>query len=246
VANQGPHLIREFYGIGLDEPDALDFSHRIRWSNSGRVARFLAPALLDEVRGHDPMEALYASIPDDVRGWRPLARAQYLEVRTLLSQYLLSSQGDRMLMAHSVEGRFPFLDHRFADFSARLPDWFKLRGLTEKYLLKKYARGRVPDAVLDRPKYPYRAPISEALTGDGAPAWSRELLTREAIDAIGIFDGTKAARLVAKLAGRGGTPSEADNMALIAVATTQLLANQFLSPRSLRTDHVDAVTLQAA
>src|SRR5690606_38380210 len=126
--------------------------------------------------------------------------AQYLEVRTLLSQYLLSTQGDRMLMANSVEGRFPFLDHRLADFAARLPDWMKLRGLTEKYLLKKVASDRVPSSVVDRHKFPYRAPVAEALTGPSAPDWTRELLTRDAIDHVGAFDGAKADRLVAKLA----------------------------------------------
>jgi asparagine synthase (glutamine-hydrolysing) len=246
LSSQAPQLVREFYGVGLDDPQALDFSHRIRWGNSGRVARFLSPSMLERVRDHDPAEALFASVPDDVRRWRPLARAQYLEVRTLLSQYLLSSQGDRMLMAHSVEGRFPFLDHRFAEFSARLPDWFKLRGLTEKYLLKRFARGRVPTAVLDRPKYPYRAPIAEALTGETAPEWSRDLIERGAIDQVGIFDGAKVDRLVAKLTKRAVTPSEADNMALMAVATTQLLARQFLGPRALPAAHIDAVTLRAA
>lgn len=246
LSQQAPQLIREFYGIGLDDPGALAFSHLLRWSNTGRVTRFLSPALLEEVRDHDPAAALFASIPDAVRGWRPLARAQYLEVRTLLSQYLLSTQGDRMLMANSVEGRFPFLDHRLAAFSARLPDWMKLRGLTEKYLLKKVAGPRIPSLVVEREKFPYRAPIAEALTGDSAPAWTRELLTRDAVDHVGAFDGAKAERLVSKLARARTVPSEADNMALVAIASTQLLAHQFLNPRLLPVAHVDAVTLDAA
>lgn len=246
LSQQAPQLIREFYGLGLDRPGALEFSHLLRWSNTGRVARFLSAAVLDEVRDHDPAAALFESVPDEVRAWRPLARAQYLEVRTLLSQYLLSTQGDRMLMANSVEGRFPFLDHRLADFAARLPDWMKLRGLTEKYLLKKVASDRVPSSVVDRHKFPYRAPVAEALTGPSAPDWTRELLTRDAIDHVGAFDGAKADRLVAKLARAGSTPSEADNMALIAIASTQLLAHLFLGPRVVPVAHVDAVELEAA
>lgn len=227
IGRQGDRLIREFYGVGLDEIDALDFSHRIRWSNSGRVARFLSADTMAAVADHDHVAALEAGLSDQVRSLRPLARAQYLEVRTLLSQYLLSTQGDRMLMANSIEGRFPFLDHRLAELSAKLPDHLKIRGLTEKYLVKKYARGRVPAAVVDRDKYPYRAPIAEALVGPAAPDWSRELLTRSSTERFGLFDGSKVERLVAKLE-RGGTPSEADNMALMAVATTQLLAHRFV------------------
>ena len=224
IGRQGDRLIREFYGIGLDDTEALDFSHRIRWTNSGRVARFLSSDTVDAVAEHDHLAALEAALGTDVRQLRPLARAQHLEVRTLLSQYLLSTQGDRMLMANSVEGRFPFLDHRLAELSARLPDHLKLRGLTEKYLLKKLARGRVPDPVIDRHKYPYRAPIAEALVGPHAPEWTGELLCQRAVDAVGLFDGSKVERLVAKLTS-GRPPSEADNMALMAIATTQLLAD---------------------
>ncbi len=243
LSKQSPQMVREFYGVGLSEPSALDFSHRIRWSNSGRVSRFLAPGFVASLEGYDPVAALLASVPAEVRLWRPLARAQYLEVRTLLSQYLLSSQGDRMLMASSVEGRFPFLDHRLADFSAKLPDWLKLRGLTEKFLLKRFARGKVPAEVIDRHKFPYRAPVAEALAGPSAPAWSRELLTREAVDAQGVFDGAKVERLVQKLGKGGAAPSEADNMALIAIASSQLLGRRFLSPRAVPPAHLEAVQL---
>ncbi len=245
LSRQSPQMIREFYGVGLDAPEALEFSHHIRWSNSARVTRFLSAGFLAGLEGHDAVAALRATIPDEVRRWRPLARAQYLEVRTLLSQYLLSSQGDRMLMASSVEGRFPFLDHRLADLSARLPDWLKLRGLQEKLLLKRLAKGRVPEQVIQRTKFPYRAPVAEALTGANAPAWSKELLTREAADAFGVFEGAKVEKLVARLKGLGAkpgaTPSEADNLALIAIASTQLLAHRFLSPRSVPAELVDTV-----
>ncbi len=245
IGRQGDRLIREFYGVGLDQVDALDFSHRIRWSNSGRIARFLSSDTMAAVSDHDHVAALDARLSDDVRSLRPLARAQYLEVRTLLAQYLLSTQGDRMLMANSVEGRFPFLDHRLADLSARLPDHLKLKGLTEKYLVKKYARGRVPAAVIDRDKYPYRAPIAEALVGPHAPDWSRELLTQAAADRHGLFDGSKVERLVAKLES-GRPPSEADNMALMAIATTQLLAHRFVDGSQTAADELDAKAAEVA
>ena len=246
LSKQSPQMIREFFGVGLDAPEALDFSHLTRWRNSGRVSRFLSSGFVEGLGGHDPVQALFDSTPEEVRRWRPLARAQYLEVRTLLSQYLLSSQGDRMLMANSVEGRFPFLDHRLAEFSARLPDWLKLRGLTEKYLLKRLAKGRVPPQVVSRTKFPYRAPVAEALVGRQAPAWSQELLTREAIDAVGVFDGRKVEKLLQKLKGSSTPPSEADNMALVAVASTQLLADRFLSGRAVPDSHVEAVRVLAA
>lgn len=245
VSRQSPQMLRQFFGIGLDEQQALDFSHRVRWSNSGRVARFLSKGFLERLEGWDPVAALLDQIPSRVRSWRPLARAQYLEIQTLLSEYLLTSQGDRMLMANSVEGRFPFLDHRVAEFAARLPDSFKLRGLTEKLILRRLARSRVPPEVWTRTKFPYRAPIAEGLTGPRAPAWARELLTREAVDAVGVFDGAKVERLLAKLAA-SGSASDADDMALAAIATTQLLAHRFLAERMIGDREQAAVQLVAA
>ena len=186
---------------------------------------------------------MLATVPEDVRRWRPLARAQYLEMQTLLAGYLLSAQGDRMLMANSVEGRFPFLDHRLIDFAAALPDGLKLRGLKGKWLLRRYAARWLPSAIIDRPKFPYRAPIAAALTGPLAPAWAHELLGRDALRKVGVFDESKVERFVAKLAQRTAAPSEADSHALAAVATTQLLADQLLPPPPVPLAQVEAVEL---
>src|SRR5205807_1692649 len=133
----------------------------------------------------DPVASVLAALPARVRDWRPLARAQYLEMQTLLAGYLLSAQGDRMLMGNSVEGRFPFLDHRLVEFAAALPEPLKLRGLAEKWILRRYAARWVPEAILRRQKFPYRAPIAAALTGAQAPAWARELLSRDAVRGVG-------------------------------------------------------------
>jgi asparagine synthase (glutamine-hydrolysing) len=222
-----PEMLQQFFGVGLEQMSAPDSSHRVRWASSARVARFLAPAFAQSVRQHDPAHALAATLPPAFTGWKPLPRAQYLEMTTFLSGYLLSAQGDRMLMANSVEGRMPFLDHRLIEFAARLPAGLKLRGLREKFILKRLARRLLPPAITRRRKFPYRAPVAEALVGRAAPAWSRELLSREAIDAAAVFDGAKVARLVARLAARRAPPSEADNMALAAVASTQLLMRRF-------------------
>jgi asparagine synthase (glutamine-hydrolysing) len=241
LSSQSPEMLRQFYGIGLERPDALEFSHLIRWTNSGRITRFLSAAFREKVAGFDPIAEFLRTVPDAVRRWRPLARAQYLEIRTLLSGYLLSSQGDRMLMSNSIEGRFPFLDHRLLELSARLPDTFKLKVLTEKYVLKRYARRLLPPLVTEREKFPYRAPVAEALVGARAPRWSAEVLARGAVDQVGVFDGAKVEKLVARLSTQNATPSEADNMALAAIATTQLLARAFhpKHPGQARADQVE-------
>ena len=248
LSQQSPALLRQFYGIGLGDPGQLGFSHLLRWSSTRRIWHLFASQFTEQVCAHDPVAALLATVPADFSRWRPLARAQHLEMTTLLSGYLLSAQGDRMLMGNSVEGRFPFLDHRVLDLAARLPDAVKLRVLNEKYVMKRLAASLVPPAVLARRKQPYRAPIAETLTGTEAPAWTREALDPEAVEAVGVFDPCKTRKLIDKLATRHGIPGESDNMALMAISSVQLLHDKVVCaspPSRCDRDAVRMVTAEA-
>jgi asparagine synthase (glutamine-hydrolysing) len=246
LSQQGHELLQQFFGLGLEDPGNPAFSHLPRWRASGRILRFLSRGFAERAADEDPVATLLASLPARVRGWKPLARAQYLEMQTLLAGYLLSAQGDRMLMANSVEGRFPFLDHRLIEFAAALPEPLKLKGLAEKWVLRRYAARWLPPLILERRKHPYRAPIAAALAGPQAPAWAREVLSREASRKVGVFDEAKVEKLVAKLSARTAAASEADSQALIAVATTHLLAEQLLPPAPVLQRDLDAVELRAA
>src|SRR5205823_8913124 len=130
----------------------------LRWKGTAALKRLFSAGLRETLGGRDARAALLATLPEEFREWSFLGQDQYLEVRTLLSGYLLSSQGDRMLMAHSVEGRFPFLDRDVAALANRLPSDYKLRVLDEKHVLKRAARDLIPPEILARPKQPYRAP----------------------------------------------------------------------------------------
>ena len=103
-----------------------------------------------------------------------------------LPGYILSSQGDRMLMAHSVEGRFPFLDRHVGALADSLPASYKLRVLDEKHVLKKAARGLVPEGILARTKQPYRAPDALAFAGEGAE-WIDDIASEAAVRDAGVF-----------------------------------------------------------
>jgi asparagine synthase (glutamine-hydrolysing) len=228
---QGEAMLRSVFGAGLDEPGRPGFSHRLRWDTGQRVSRFFSARFVVDTLDFDPADDLLQAMPERVRSSSPLRQAQWLEVHTLLSGYLLSAQGDRMLMASAVEGRFPFLDHRLIDVAQRIPEHLRLRGLNEKHVLKRAAVGLVPEDVLRRRKFPYRAPAPVSLVGRDAPTWVAEALAPEAIDAVGVFDGQRVARLLEKLrqpARDQAMPSEADSMALMAVVSTQLLASSLL------------------
>src|SRR2546422_8933758 len=147
-------------------------------------------------RGADPLEELRASRPSRFAAWSPLNRAAYLEMVTLLSPYLLAAQGDRMSLAHGVESRYPFLDHRLFEFAARLPTSSKLRGLREKAILRRWARDQVPAEVQQRPKQPYRAPDIPAFFSPEPVEYVRELLNDPNLARSGMFEPRAVAGLM--------------------------------------------------
>ena len=229
VAQQA--VARQFFGRDLERHAEPGFGHQTRWQTTRALRRLFSKETLAEVERRDPIGELLASLPPEHAHWTPLALDQYLELRTLLAPYILSSQGDRMLMAHSVEGRFPFLDPDVAALAHSLPDSYKLRVLDEKHVLKRLARGLVPDAILERKKQPYRAPDAASFAGRNAPSWVGELLSERAVRAAGVFDAGAVARLRAKCLAHGEAAhfSNADNMAVAGVLSTQLLHHHFVA-----------------
>jgi len=171
---------------------------------------------------------LEGRLPDSFMEWSPLARAQWLETTVFMSGYLLSSQGDRMAMASSVEGRYPFLDYRVIEYCSSLPDKLKLNGLNEKYLLKKLMTGRIPESIVKRPKQPYRAPISSVFMGKERPDYVDEMLSEKMARLAGIFSYESVAALLAKIE-KAGAASEMDNMVLAAVISTHMIHRQFIA-----------------
>jgi len=224
----GDAYLRAFFGQGLTETDDPFYSHRVRWRNTSRCRRFLSADVRCALADYDPLAELGATLPPGFADWGPLPQAQYLEITIFLAGYLLSSQGDRMTMAHSVEGRYPFLDHRVVEFCVRLPARFKLLGLQEKRVLKRAMSDLLPDAVVARPKQPYRAPIRPSFFGPDAPDYVGECTTPTALREAGCFAPAPVGRLLVKC--RRGLPlGETDEMALVGILSTQLLHRDLLS-----------------
>ncbi len=224
-----------FYRRGLEDVDDPLYSHRLRFANTARSLRLFSPDVLEAAaRGGDSLDRLAERLPQDFAELTPLGKAQYLEIMTFLDSYLLHSQGDRMLMGNSVEGRFPFLDYRVAEFAAGLPDLMKVRWLEEKYLLRKVAEPLLPPEISARRKRPYRAPIVSAFVGPGAPEYVRELLGPDRLRAVGLFDADAVDRLVRKCetAGAAGV-GETDEMGFVGTLSTMLLHEQLVERPAL-------------
>lgn len=221
-----PAFARLFFSKSLDADDPA-LSHRPRWQSAEGLMRLLHSDLREELSGFDPADDFVAGMPWNSRDWHPVSRAQWIEVQTLLSGYLLASQGDRMLMAHSVEGRFPFLDPVFIDKAAAIPPRYKVMGLDEKYVLKYAFRDVVPEEILRRPKQPYRAPDAASFFGSGGLDWVDDILSEESVKASGLFNPQAVSQLAAKCRRRAGQGmSNFDNMAVTALLSTLLLQRQ--------------------
>ncbi|PYO07651.1 MAG: asparagine synthase (glutamine-hydrolyzing) [Gemmatimonadetes bacterium] len=226
VPNRGGEFWRRFF-LEAGQPSDPLFSHLPRFLLSSRTKEFYTPEFRTGLGGIDVIAELRASLPTRFFAWSPLNRAAYLEMTTLLSTYLLSSQGDRMAMAHGVEGRFPFLDHRLFEFAAALPTGSRLRGLREKEVLRRWAARVLPPRIKARGKQPYRAPDAPSFFTSGAPEWIADHLTADALKRVGVFSPMAVAGLLRRCRS-GLATSFRENQAMVGVLSTQLWHHQFI------------------
>ena len=225
---QSPATLKAFFRVTEQDLASPFFSHLPRWELTTRLKLLFSPDFRVEVSKYDALAELATALPTDFVTWPKLSQGEYLETKYFLSGYLLSSQGDRMAMAHSVEGRYPFLDYRVLKFAAKLPDDIKLKVLNEKYLLKLASSRMVPQSIVQRRKQPYRAPDGRCFFEAGAPEYISEMLSPCAIREAGIFDPQAVSALVGKFR-TGKASSVRDDMGLVGVLSTQLLASQFVN-----------------
>ncbi len=215
----------------LNAGDATDplFSHMPRIMLTSRIKDFYSDAMRERLAGSDVVQELRDGLPADFQRWSWLERAAYLEVSTLLPGYLLSSQADRVGMAHSVEGRFPFLDHRLFAYASSLPGRSRLRGMKEKHILHRWAQEHLSPALPKRAKQPYRAPDVAAFFNDATPpAYRDALLDSAALNEFGWFDPDAVAGLVRRCRA-GRAVGFLENQALVGILSTQLWHQQFLA-----------------
>ena len=162
-------MMRMFYEDFLGEYNNELASLNIRIHNNKILQNYFDKKSFAEFDKNVLINELRTWLPDNYDSFNLLQKNQYLEMRTLLSGYLLSSQGDRMSMSHSVEGRYPFLDHRVVDMLFTMNDEYKLKGFNQKYLLKKSYNTKLPSSILNRPKQPYMSPDLRSFIRNGKP-----------------------------------------------------------------------------
>jgi asparagine synthase (glutamine-hydrolysing) len=232
LQSQPAAYLQAFFGVRPEDMADPCFSHRPRWDLTAKTKLFFSEGMKAELDGYDATAELAADLPPAYAGWDPFCQAQHLETAHLLPGYILSSQGDRMAMANSIEGRFPFLDVRVMEFAASLPPHLKMKVLNEKYLLKLATGGIIPESIRKRPKQPYRAPDAASFFDASKQAdraeWIAELTASDRVARDGVFNPRAVAKLMDK-ARAGQVASTRDGMAVVGVLSTQIMIDRFVN-----------------
>ncbi|MEQ1794034.1 MAG: asparagine synthase (glutamine-hydrolyzing) [Nitrospira sp.] len=238
IQSQSDAYLRAFFHVRKEDVESPFFSHLPRWDMTSKLKVFYSKSTADSLKSSDAMQTIEGLLPSRYGQWDHFSQSQYLEAAHLLPGYILSSQGDRMAMAHSIEGRFPFLDYRVVEFASRLSPQLKMKVLNEKYLLKAAIGDMIPSSIRNRHKQPYRAPDSQSFLAGGKAGklfeYVEELLAPRAIQEGGVFDAGAVGKLLEK-ARQGQIVSMKDNMALVGVLSTQVVIDRFIKnfPRSV-------------
>jgi len=169
------------------------------WLAAGkRVAALLHPDIRHELNGYEPGRAIAEQLDASaMEGRHPLDRAQYVWIKTMLEGQILTWGGDRVDMANSMEARPAFLDHHLAEFAATIPPTMRIKGRTEKYVLREAMKGLLPETLYRREKFAFMAPpaYTDPQKWNAMQELARTYLSDTAIDTAGLLDadGVRAA-----------------------------------------------------
>jgi asparagine synthase (glutamine-hydrolysing) len=174
---------------------------------------------------HEAYHGLMGSLDvrGQLRGRAPVNQALYLWAKTVLPNYILTVLGDRMEMAHSVEGRVPFLDHEVVELICSMPVDLKIRGMTEKFVLREAARPVLTDTVYRRQKHPFLSPPATLNPHDRLHEMMQDALRGSALRQVPYFDQGKVVRLLDRLPGlEPGDQVAIDQILMILLSATVL------------------------
>ena len=156
-------------------------------------------------------------------GREPVHQSLYLWSKTCLPIYILTILGDRMEMAHSIEGRVPFLDHRVVEVIRGQPVNQKIRGMTEKYALREAVRDVITDTVYRRQKHPFLAPPASLNPQGRLNAFVQDTLRGTHLAAMPFFDQRKVVKLLDRIDEMDDGGRVANDMTLMVIASACVL-----------------------
>ena len=217
-------MMRMFYEDFIGDIDNVLASGNIRVHNNKILQNYFDKSH-DLIFDKEDLISQYLNGgPSNLKKFSSLQKNQYLEMKSLLAGYLLSSQGERMSLAHSVEGRYPFLDHRIIDFLFTINSNYKLRGFNQKYMLKKAYAEKIPKSITNRPKRPYMSPDLKSFVRNGKLTENAAFfLNDDLLKEYKIFNPKWVSRFLKKF--ENGVPDNIgyrDNMIITFILSSQI------------------------
>lgn len=222
---------------GMLAPGLDAFSARLGWTPSAveafstlaaKMYPFFTDAYLEAGLRADPYTDLLDAL--DVRrrlaGRDPVNQALYIWTRTVLPNFILTVLGDRMEMAHSVEGRVPFLDHRVAEYAAQIPVHHKIRGQREKHVLREAVRDCVLPEVYDRQKHPFISPPSRD-NDDALALFCQDTLRSRSVEDQPFFEPYRIRGLMDQVAAMEPADRAAFEGVVLRIVSTCVLQQRF-------------------
>jgi asparagine synthase (glutamine-hydrolysing) len=196
------------------------------FSRLKRLAPFFDSDYFADFRGLDHASLLLNNVDVKRRlmGRAPVHQSLYLWSKTILPDYILTLLGDRMEMAHSIEGRVPFLDHEVGEYLFKTPVNMKIRGLTEKYILREATRDVLTDTVYRRQKHPFLSPPDAAGTPSRMLTLIQDTLRSESMKSIPFLNASAVSDLADRLGGMQSAERgmiDSDVMMLVSLALMQ-------------------------
>jgi asparagine synthase (glutamine-hydrolysing) len=175
------------------------------WIEANATTAFKLRALFrdDRAGGRDAYGEFLAGldVAGQLAGRERVNQALYLWSKSWLPNYVLTVLGDRMEMAHSIEGRVPFLDHEVVGIARGLPLSQKIRGAVEKYVLREAARPVLPESVYARHKHPFLSPPATLEPGGRLHGLMQDTLRGPAVASLPFFDRNRVTALLDRLTG---------------------------------------------
>ncbi|ALZ74993.1 XrtA/PEP-CTERM system amidotransferase [Rheinheimera sp. F8] len=150
-----------FQALAMDQVEG--YLHAVSLLKQEQRDQLFSPQLKQQLAGYNTLQ-LFREVAADFDGHDELALLQYIDIRTYLVGDILTKV-DRASMANSLEVRVPFLDHKFVEWTAKIPAQQKLRAGEGKYVLKKAMEPYLPADILYRPKMGFRVPLAEWFRG---------------------------------------------------------------------------------
>jgi asparagine synthase (glutamine-hydrolysing) len=198
-------------------------------ARAAKMQPLLAPEFAAEYGQRASYQPLFSGL--DVRGQLqdrdPVHQSLYLWSKTLLPNYILTVLGDRMEMAHSIEGRVPFLDHHVVEVIRSQPVSQKIHGMTEKYVLREAARDVITDTVYRRQKHPFLSPPATLNPKEKLSALVNDTLRGPALASIPFFDQKKVVGLLDRIGGMDEGSRVANDQILMLLVSACVLQQGF-------------------